>query len=130
MDLSEFELIGRIAGQTSRTERIEVGIGDDAAVISGRDRIVTSVDTAVSGVHFGADRPPAESARKAVAAALRGGSFSVKQHPGGVVSSWLHERAGIGDLIELGAPAGDFVLPRSFPTRLLFVAGGSARDST
>lgn len=70
MDLSEFELIGRIAGQASRTERIEVGIGDDAAVIRGRDRIVTSVDTAVLGVHFGADRPPAESARKAVAAAV------------------------------------------------------------
>lgn len=52
-------------------------------------------------------------------------SISVKHHPGGVVSSWLHERAAVGDLVELGDPAGDFVLPRSFPARLLFVAGGS-----
>lgn len=70
MDLSEFELIGRIAGRVGQANRIEIGIGDDAAVIRGRERIVTSVDTAVAGVHFGADRPAAESARKAVAAAV------------------------------------------------------------
>lgn len=52
-------------------------------------------------------------------------AITVKHHPGGVVSSWLHERAVIGDLIELGEPGGDFVLPRSFPARLLCVAGGS-----
>jgi len=70
MDLSEFELIGRIAGKAGSGDRIETGIGDDAAVIRAGGRIVTSVDTAVQGVHFGADRPPAESARKAVACAV------------------------------------------------------------
>ena len=52
-------------------------------------------------------------------------AITVKHHPAGVVSSWLHERAAIGDLVELGEPMGDFVLPPSFPARLLFVAGGS-----
>lgn len=51
--------------------------------------------------------------------------ITVKHHPGGTVSSWLHERAGIGDLVELGEASGDFVLPRPLPARLLFVAGGS-----
>lgn len=70
MDLSEFELIDRIAGAAGNSGRFETGIGDDSAVIRSNDRIVTSVDTAVSGVHFSPERPAAESARKAVAAAV------------------------------------------------------------
>ena len=70
MDLSEFELIGRIAEKAGGAGRFETGIGDDAAVIRTRGRIVTSVDTAVSGVHFAPDRPAAESARKAIASAV------------------------------------------------------------
>lgn len=70
MDLGEFELIDAIAGRAAAGERFEIGIGDDAAVVRGRDRIVTSVDTAVCGVHFAAHRPAAESARKAVAGAM------------------------------------------------------------
>ncbi|MBM4242492.1 MAG: ferredoxin reductase [Deltaproteobacteria bacterium] len=52
-------------------------------------------------------------------------SITVKRHPGGTVSGWLHELAAVGDVVEIGEPAGDFVLPASFPARLLFVAGGS-----
>jgi ferredoxin-NADP reductase len=52
-------------------------------------------------------------------------SITVKRQRGGTVSGWLHERAVVGDLVELGDPVGDFVLPPSFPARLLFVAGGS-----
>ena len=70
MNIGEFELIGRIAESAAPAARFETGIGDDAAVIRTRGRIVTSVDTAVAGVHFGADRPAAESARKAVASAM------------------------------------------------------------
>ncbi len=93
MDLSEFELIGRIAEKASGANRIVTGIGDDAAVIRTRGRIVTSVDTAVAGVHFGADRPAAESARKAVASA---------------VSDLAAMGLGVGNteiLVALGAPA-------------------------
>ena len=57
-------------------------------------------------------------------------SITVKHQRGGVVSGWLHERAAVGDVVELGDPAGDFVLPRSFPSRLLFVAGGSGITAT
>ncbi len=70
MDLSEFELIGRIASKAVGSPRIETGIGDDAAVIRTSGKIVTSVDTAVEGVHFTSDRPAAEVARKAIACAV------------------------------------------------------------
>jgi len=52
-------------------------------------------------------------------------AITVKHHPGGKVSGWLHGRARVGDVLELGPPAGGFVLPPAFPARLLFVAGGS-----
>ncbi len=41
------------AGGSSRGRRIEVGIGDDAAVIApGRDRLVWTVDVCIENVHF------------------------------------------------------------------------------
>lgn len=52
-------------------------------------------------------------------------AITVKHQRGGTVSGWLHEQARVGDVLELGEPAGGFVLPPSFPARLLFVAGGS-----
>jgi len=70
MDLSEFELIGRIADRAAPADRFETGIGDDAAVIRAGGRIVTSVDVAVAGVHFDPGRPAPEVARKAIASAV------------------------------------------------------------
>ena len=70
MDLSEFELIGRITGKAGGADRFVTGIGDDAAVIRTRGRIVTSVDTAVEGVHFQPGRPARENARKSIASAI------------------------------------------------------------
>lgn len=70
MNPSEFELIGQIADRAPAAARFDTGIGDDAAVIRTRGRIVTSVDTAVAGVHFDPGRPAVESARKAVASAV------------------------------------------------------------
>jgi len=52
-------------------------------------------------------------------------SITVKRHPDGTVSRWLHDRAAVGDVLELGAAVGDFVLPSPVPARLLFIAGGS-----
>jgi ferredoxin-NADP reductase len=56
-----------------------------------------------------------------------GGSFTitVKRAEGGRVSSWLHDRAKVGDVVTIGAAAGDFVLPDPLPAKLLFVSGGS-----
>ncbi|HEX9102774.1 MAG TPA: ferredoxin reductase, partial [Polyangia bacterium] len=51
--------------------------------------------------------------------------ITVKRTPGGRVSRWLHEHVRRGDLLHLGAAAGDFVLPDELPARLLFVTGGS-----
>lgn len=68
--MSEFELIDRIASGVGRPDRVLVGIGDDCAVVKGRGRVVTSVDTAVAGVHFQPGRPAVESAWKAVASAV------------------------------------------------------------
>ena len=52
-------------------------------------------------------------------------SITVKHQPGGVVSGWLHDRARIGDVVEIGHAAGGFVLPERLPARLLLIAGGS-----
>jgi len=94
MDLSEFELIGLIAGRADRPARFETGIGDDAAVIRSSGRIVTSVDTAVEGVHFLPGRPPAEAARKAVASSV---SDLAAMGAGGAETELL---------VALGVPAG------------------------
>jgi thiamine-monophosphate kinase len=51
----EFQLIAELARELSgsRARAVEVGIGDDAAVLRvGRERIVVSVDDQIEGVHF------------------------------------------------------------------------------
>lgn len=51
-------------------------------------------------------------------------TITVQRVPGGHVSSWLHDRVRPGDVVDLGRPAGDFVVaPTHGP--LLLVAGGS-----
>ncbi|HEY5946839.1 MAG TPA: ferredoxin reductase [Kofleriaceae bacterium] len=59
-------------------------------------------------------------------------SITIKRVPGGRVSTWFHDHAQPGDTIDIGPPAGDFVVEESgdelvtqAPRRLLFVAGGS-----
>lgn len=52
-------------------------------------------------------------------------SITVKRVPGGRVSTWLHEHTRSGDILRLGAAAGDFVLPSATPAKLLLLSGGS-----
>ena len=52
-------------------------------------------------------------------------TITVKRVEGGAVSTWLHDRARVGDVIRLGEAAGDFVLPEHTGRGLLFVSGGS-----
>lgn len=40
----------------------------------------------------------------------KGYRIAVKREEGGQVSSWLHDRAEVGDVVNLAAPAGDFFL--------------------
>jgi thiamine-monophosphate kinase len=70
-DLGEFELIARIARAARRSPRagVELGIGDDAALLRARrgEMLVVSTDARVEGVHF---RWSTESARTIGATAL------------------------------------------------------------
>jgi len=50
--------------------------------------------------------------------------LTVKRHPAGLVSQWLHEHLEVGALVELGQAFGDFTAS-SEPQKLLLVAGGS-----
>lgn len=52
-------------------------------------------------------------------------SITVKRIHGGRVSSWLHDDAQIGDVIEIGTAEGAFTLPEVMPAKMLFLAGGS-----
>ncbi|MCK0092354.1 iron-sulfur cluster-binding domain-containing protein [Rhodococcus sp. F64268] len=51
--------------------------------------------------------------------------FTVGTRHGGLVSGHLAEHARVGDIVEVGDGAGDFVLPKSRPSRLLMISGGS-----
>ena len=51
--------------------------------------------------------------------------LTVTAHPEGLVSRHLHTHARPGMVLHLGPAAGDFVLPRSRPKRLVLISGGS-----
>jgi ferredoxin-NADP reductase len=51
--------------------------------------------------------------------------ITVKRVPGGLVSNHLADTLSVGDVIELGAPDGQFVLPREVPEHLLMISAGS-----
>ena len=52
-------------------------------------------------------------------------SVSVKAHPDGYVSQFLHREMKPGTIVFLSQAEGDFVLPKVVPDRLLLVSGGS-----
>ncbi len=52
-------------------------------------------------------------------------TLTVKRHPGGRMSGYLHEHLAVGDIVELSQAFGDFVLPDPVPAKLLMIAGGS-----
>lgn len=69
--LTEFEVIDLFSDRPPDPVRIEIGIGDDAAVVRTRGAVVVSVDTAVEGIHFRRDHSgPARIASKAVGSAI------------------------------------------------------------
>ena len=51
--------------------------------------------------------------------------LTIGQHDGGLVSTYLYERARRGMVVGLAGVGGDFVLPTQRPRRILFVSGGS-----
>ncbi|MCW7488033.1 iron-sulfur cluster-binding domain-containing protein [Leptospira meyeri] len=52
-------------------------------------------------------------------------SITVKRQSGGLVSNFINQNIKKGDLLELGEPSGEFVLPKVLPSKFLFLAGGS-----
>ena len=50
--------------------------------------------------------------------------LTIRRRPGGIVSSFLHDRLRVGAVVELGPAQGDFVLPEVLPGKLLLIAGG------
>lgn len=52
-------------------------------------------------------------------------SVSVKAHPDGYVSQFLHNELAAGTLIHLSAAEGEFVLPENVPDNILLLSGGS-----
>jgi stearoyl-CoA 9-desaturase NADPH oxidoreductase len=51
--------------------------------------------------------------------------LTIGHHDGGLVSTYLYERARRGMVVGLAGIGGDFVLPVARPRRILFVSGGS-----
>jgi len=51
--------------------------------------------------------------------------LTIGHHDGGLVSTFLYERARRGMVLGLGSVGGDFTLPAQRPRRILFVSGGS-----
>jgi ferredoxin-NADP reductase len=52
-------------------------------------------------------------------------AITVKRVGDGRVSSWMHDRVKRGDVLPLGAPAGDFVVAEEARAKLLLISGGS-----
>lgn len=68
---SEFELIERVQERLGEQSGLEIGPGDDAAVVEFGGRVVVSVDSMVEGVHFPSGWPnPEDVVHRALAGAL------------------------------------------------------------
>ena len=66
----EFEIIERFFSRPVTDAAIEVGIGDDAAVVNVAGRLAIAVDTIVAGTHFPDTSPAAAVGHRALAANL------------------------------------------------------------
>lgn len=71
MPVSEFSLISRYFSALGRGEAVDLSVGDDCAIVRLRagERLATSVDTLVAGVHFPEGAFPEDIGYRAVAVA-------------------------------------------------------------
>lgn len=72
MPVAEFSLIYRYFSHLGRGEAVDLSVGDDCAILRLRDgeRLATSVDTMVEGVHFPEDSFPEDIGFRAVSTAV------------------------------------------------------------
>ncbi len=70
--MSERSLIDWLRGRIGPTDIVQVGPGDDAAVLApaGDGRVVVTTDAFLEGTHFAPNDPPAGIAHKAIAASV------------------------------------------------------------
>ncbi|MGD8340222.1 MAG: thiamine-phosphate kinase, partial [Gammaproteobacteria bacterium] len=66
----EFEIIERFFSRPVTDDAIEVGIGDDAAVVEASGRLAIAMDTIVEGTHFPAATPPRATGHRSLAVNL------------------------------------------------------------
>jgi stearoyl-CoA 9-desaturase NADPH oxidoreductase len=52
-------------------------------------------------------------------------AITVKRREGGRVSQWWNDGAAVGDVVTVGEPSGEFVLPAPLPARLTMLSAGS-----
>ena len=71
MPLSEFSLVYRYFSALGRGSDVDLSVGDDCAILrlAPGERLATSVDTLVSGVHFVEDMFPEDVGYRAVSVA-------------------------------------------------------------
>lgn len=71
MPVTEFSLISRYFSHLGRGAAVDLGVGDDCAILrlDATERLATSVDTMLEGVHFPAGTLPGHIAFRAVSAA-------------------------------------------------------------
>jgi len=54
----------------------------------------------------------------------KGYRIAVKREEGGQVSTWLHDKANVGDVVHLAAPAGDFFMAVESTTPVTLISAG------
>ena len=54
----------------------------------------------------------------------RGYRISVKREPGGIASTWLHDRVEPGEVLKAAPPAGEFFLPENPDRPVVLISGG------
>ena len=61
-----------------------------------------------------------------ISSAADGASYriSVKREPHGLASGWLHDEAGVGTVLKVAVPAGEFVLPQHPDRPVVLLSGG------
>ncbi len=71
MPVSEFSIISRYFSSLGRGDAVDLGVGDDCAILrlQPSQRLATSMDTLVAGVHFPDDAFPEDIGYRAVAVA-------------------------------------------------------------
>lgn len=94
--MKEFEHIEWVHQQVKPARQVDVGIGDDAAIIhtASGDRLAIAVDTILEGVHFDAKTPPKLIGRKSLAVNLSDIAAMAGQPMHAVVGIAFNRQAG------------------------------------